>query len=83
MASSEALVLFSLEIAEMFLSIVYACVWSMCSLGPTRPSSRPDEVAKVVVNIWSRVYVPVRSNEYVSRSYELWSKEIYLQNGRV
>jgi hypothetical protein len=73
MSSCKALVLFSLEIAQVILALVLAYARCVCRLGPRRAGARPDQVAIVVVDVRTGIEVSVGSEEDVSRRYEFGS----------
>ena len=83
MSSRKALVLLSLEIAQMILSLVLAYSWCMRRLRSGRASAGPDQVAIVVVDVRSRIEVSVRREEDVARRHELRAEDGEVYYGSV
>lgn len=83
MTASESLMLLALEIAQMVFALIFAYSRCMSSLGTTGPSTRPDEVSVVIVDVRSWIEIPVGCEEYVSWSDELWSKDVKVDDGRM
>jgi hypothetical protein len=76
MSASEALMLLALKETEMFGPFVVA--WSRRMSGFRTAGSRagPDKITVVVVDVWTRVEVAIRTEEDVARGEEFGFEDL-------